>query len=175
MAWELMKIVLKGTKLTMQPLAIGLNPPGNSKFHFREIWNSQRWQRLISEAESLKLKIHQPEKYVSDLTAARAIKAYGPLNAEDYITSVFRAFFSARIDISVFTALRPFLQSEGLDASILAAAIEDPTTEKDYDDQILLWGHERLRMLPTIECSEERFSGLIDKPGLERLLRSIIE
>lgn len=175
MAWEILKTVLKNTRITVQPVNIGLNPPGNSKFHFREIWSSQRWQRLAADAAHFKLNIRQPEKYVSDLTAARAIAAYGALNAEDYITSVFRAFFSSGIDISIAASLRPFLQSEGLDSTILMSAIDNPDTEKAFNEQILLWGHERIRILPTIECGDERFCGLIDKPGLERLLRSIIE
>lgn len=174
-AWELLRAVLKSTRLTLQPIEIGLNPPGNTKFHFREIWGSLRWKRLIEEAAALKLTISQPEKYVSDIPAIRGIEAYGKLNAEDYISSIFRAFFSARIDISIPTSLRLHLQSDGLDSSILAAALDDPKTEIKANDQLLLWGHERIRMLPTIECGEERFCGLVDKNGLERLLRSVLE
>ncbi|MDD3149120.1 MAG: DsbA family protein [Candidatus Riflebacteria bacterium] len=174
-AWELLKAVLKNTRLTLQPLEIGLNPPGNTKFHFREIWGELRWKRLIDEAAAIKLTISKPDRYVSDIPAIRAIEAYGTLSAEDYITSVFRAVFSARVDISIPTSLRLHLQSEGLDSSILMAALDDPKTEKKASEQILLWGHERIRMLPTIECSDERFCGLVDKHGLERLFRSILE
>lgn len=174
-AWELLRAVLKNARLTLQPIGIGLNPQGNTKYHFRDIWSSQRWKRIIEEAAPLKLTISQPGKYVSDANAVRAIESYGSLNAEDYISSVFRAFFSARLDISIPTSLRLHLQSDGLDSSILAAALDDPKTEKQVSDQFFLWGHERIRMLPTIECGDERFCGLVDKHGIERLLRSVLE
>ncbi len=174
-AWELLRSLLKQSRLTLQPIEIGLNPPGNTKYHFREIWSEQRWSRIIADAAAVGLKISCPERYVSGIPAARAIEAYGNLNAEDYITSIFRGFFCARVDISIPTSLRLHLQSEGLDSSILAAALEDPTTEVKAIERTMLWGHDRVRMLPTIECGEERFCGLIDKAGLERHLRAILD
>lgn len=174
-AWELLRALLKQSRLTLQPIEIGLNPPGNTKYHFREIWSEQRWNRIIADAAAVGLKISRPERYVNGIPATRAIEAYGPLNAEDYITSIFRGFFCARVDISIPTSLRLHLQSEGLDSSILAGALDDPKTEARANELTMLWGHERVRMLPTIECGEERFCGLIDKSGLERHLRAILD
>lgn len=175
MAWEILKGILKNSKVTVQPIEIGLNPPGNTKFHFREIWGEPRWKRLIADAALVGIKISRPPQYVSGINAARAIEDYGQTNACDYITSVFRAVFLAGIDISIPTSLRLHLQSEGLDSSILAAAIENPATGTKAEEQALLWGHDRIRMLPTIEAGGERYCGFTDRSGLERHLRSILD
>jgi 2-hydroxychromene-2-carboxylate isomerase len=174
-AWEMLKKLLKDSRLSLAPIETGLNPPGNTKFHFREIWGEPRWQRLIRDAEKEGLKISQPARYVSAVNAVRAIEAVGNANCPDYISSVFRAVFLARIDISLPTSLRLHLQSEGLDSSVLAAAMDDPVTEKKAENQQLLWGHERIRVVPTIELDGERYSGYIDRPGLERFLRAVVD
>ncbi len=174
-SWELMKTILKDAKLTVQPINIGLNPPGNSKFHFREIWSEKRWQRLIADAKALEIPMSKPEKYVSDLTSARAIELYGPYNAEDYISSIFKGFFVNGVDISAPSALKYHLQADGIDSSIFSAAIEDVATEKAFNEQTLLWGHHRIRTIPTIECQDDRICGLIEKSPLERHLRSIMD
>lgn len=175
MAWEILKSILKNSRLLIQPIEIGLNPSGNTKFHFREIWGEPRWQRLITDAAALNLKMCKPEEYVSGINAARAIEAYGQTNAEDYISSVFKAVFLNRVDISIPNSLRLHLQADGIDSSILAAAIEDSKTAQKANDQSMLWGHERIRMLPTIEAGDERYCGFIDRASLERYLRALID
>jgi len=157
------------------PIEIGLFPSGTTKFHFRELWAEPRWNRLIADAKSVGLSIYKPEKYVSSLNAARAIEKYGPANASDYITSVFKGFFQKRIDISLPTSLKMYLQSEGIDSGVLSSAIEDEKTEKKALENQLLWGHDRIRMVPTIELDGERYSGFVDLQSLERFLRSVID
>lgn len=174
MAWEMLKKLLSN-KTSLAPIEIGLFPQSTSKFHYQDIWGIPRWNRLIKDAEKLKLKISQPNKYVSGITATRGIEAYGNINAIDYITSVFRAVFFSSVDISLQTSLRLHLQSEGIDSSILSSALEDPETEKKANDQLMLWGHERIRVLPTIELEDERYCGFIDQYGLERFLRSELD
>ena len=174
MTWEMLKKLLS-SKVSLAPIEIGLFPPGTSKFHFREIWGEPRWNRLVNDAEKINVRVSQPDKYVSGITAARAIEAYGQESAKDYITSVFHAVFFRHLDISLPNSLRLHLQSEGIDSSILSAAIENPETEKKANDQLLLWGHERIRMVPTIELDEERYCGFIDQSGLERFLRAVLD
>lgn len=174
-AWEMLKKILKGSKITLNPIEIGIFPPSTTKFHFREIWARPRWERLIKDAEQAGVKITKPEKYVSSINASRGIEAFGAANAPDYITSVFKAFFFRRIDISIPISLRTHLQSEGLDSAILAQCLEDPGTEKAAQEKLLLWGHERIRMIPTIELDGERYSGYVDFASLERFLRPVMD
>ncbi|HAE37524.1 MAG TPA: hypothetical protein DCG57_02660 [Candidatus Riflebacteria bacterium] len=174
MAWEMLKKLLS-SKVGVAPIEIGLFPQSTSKFHYQDIWGEPRWNRLVKDAAKINLKISPPEKYVSSMVAARAIEAYGNIGAKDYITSVFRAVFFSRVDISLPNSLRLHLQSEGIDSSVLSAAIDNPDTEKKTADQQLLWGHERIRMVPTVELSDERYCGFIDQPGLERFLRAELD
>ena len=174
-AWEILKKLLKNSKRSVAPLEVGLHATGSTKFHFREVWGEPRWQRLITDASAAGIRINKPEKYVSGLNAARAVEAYGKANAEDYITSVFRAFFLTGTDISLPTSLRMHLQSEGLDSSVFAAAIEDSSTEKLAHEQQLFWGTRRLREIPVIEHEDERYSGFMEPSGLERFLRAILD
>ncbi|EKD82468.1 MAG: hypothetical protein ACD_39C01278G0005 [uncultured bacterium] len=174
MTWEMLKKLLSN-KVSLAPIEIGLFPQSTSKFHYQDIWGEPRWNRLVKDAAKINLKISPPEKYVSSITAARAIEFYGNIGAKDYITSVFRAVFFSRVDISLPNSLRLHLQSEGIDSSILSAAIDNPATEKKANDQLLLWGHERIRMVPTVALAEERYCGFIDQPGLERFLRSELD
>ncbi len=174
-AWELLNKLLCNSRVSLMPIEIGLFPSGTTKFHFRELWAEPRWNRLIADAKSVGLSIYKPEKYVSSLNAARAIEKYGPANASDYITSVFKGFFQKRIDISLPTSLKMYLQSEGIDSGVLSSAIEDEKTEKKALENQLLWGHDRIRMVPTIELDGERYSGFVDLQSLERFLRSVID
>lgn len=175
MAWEILKKLLKNSSSTIAPIEVGLFPTGTTKFHFREIWGEPRWNRLIEDAAKLGLRINAPTKYVSALNASRAIIAYGKANAEDYITSVFRAVFLTRTDISLPNSLRMHLQSEGLDSSVFATAIEDASTEKLAKEQQLFWGSRRLREVPVLEYDDERYSGYMEQSGLERYLRAILD
>jgi len=174
MTWEMLKTLL-GSRVSLAPIEIGLFPQSNSKYNYQDIWGEPRWNRLIKDAAKLDLKITPPAKYVSGITATRAIEYYGNFNAIDYITSVFRGVFFSRIDISLPNSLRLHLQSEGVDSSILSAALESPATEKKANDQLMLWGHERIRMLPTVALGDERYCGFIDKSGLERFLRAELD
>lgn len=174
-AWEILKKLLKGSRVTIMPVEIGLFPTGSTKFHYRELWSDPRWNRLVSDAKQIGLTINKPEKYVSGLNASRAIEAYGATNASDYITSVFKGFFTNRVDISLPTSLKMHLQSEGIDSGILSKAIEDKETEKKAQADLLLWGHDRIRMVPTIELDGERYSGFTDEASLDRFLRSVID
>ncbi|MDN5279266.1 MAG: hypothetical protein PWR01_3231 [Clostridiales bacterium] len=175
MTWEMLKTMLKNKQITVCPIEVGLFPPGNTKFHFREIWGDPRWNRLIQDADKLGLRISKLDKYVSSLFVSRAIEAYGSASAEDYISSVFRGVFLTGINISLPNSVRMHLQSEGLDSSIFATAIENPATEKKALDHQLLWGSKRLRQVPTLEYDSERYSGFMDSIGLERYLRAIVD
>lgn len=175
MGWEILKKLLKKSNKTIAPIEVGLFPSGSTKYHFREIWSGERWKRLIEDGAKLGIRLNQPDKYVSAINAARAIEAYGKANAADYITSVFRGVFLTGVDISLPTTLRMHLQSEGLDSSIFAAAIEDPATEKLALEHHSFWGSRRLREVPVIEYDSERYSGFMEESGLERYLRAILD
>ncbi len=174
-AWEILKKLLKKSTIAVCPIEVGICPTGNTKFHFREVWGEDRWQRLIEDGAKLGIRITRITRYVSGINAARALESYGKSNAEDYITSVFRAVFLTGIDISLPTTLRMHLQSEGLDSSIFAQAVEDPRTERMALEQQLLWGIRRLREVPVVELEDERYSGYIEQSGLERFLRTILD
>jgi 2-hydroxychromene-2-carboxylate isomerase len=175
MAWEILSKILNKKNIKIAPIEIGNSPQGNTKYHFREIWGKPRWERLIKDADELGLKILQPKDYVSSLPATRAIEEYSKDNIFDYITSIFRAVFVTQVNISHVNSLRLHLQSEGLDSSIFADAQEKPETLALAKANQLLWGHERIRTIPTIQLEDERYSGLIDENGLTRFLRSILD
>lgn len=175
MAWEILKKLLKNSERTLAPIEVGLFPPGNTKFHFREMWGPERWSRLMEDAGKIGLRLNPPKKFVSSLNASRAIIPYGKANAEDYISSVFRGVFIARTDISLPTSLRMHLQSEGIDSSVFAQAIEDSSTEKLAQEQVLFWGTRRLREIPVLEYEDERYSGFMEPSGVERFLRAILD
>lgn len=174
MTWEMLKKLLDN-KVSVAPIEIGLFPQSTSKYHFQDIWAEPRWNRLVNDAAKINLKITPPTRYVSAVNATRGIEYYGNLDAIDYITSVFRAVFFSRVDISAPNSLKLHLQSEGLDSSVLSAALDSPGTEKKANDQLMLWGHKRVRMLPTVEVEDERYCGFIDQSGLERFLRSELD
>lgn len=174
-AWEVLKNLLKQSKVNVAPIEIGLLPPGNTVYHFPELWGTPRWERLSDEAKKLNITINRPEKYVSAIGAAQAIEAYGSTSACDYINSVFRAVFTSRIDISISAILKQHLQTEGIDSSIYADCQNRPEAAKRATEQLLLWGQKRIRMLPTVEYEDERYSGLIDHYSLERHLRAVTD
>jgi 2-hydroxychromene-2-carboxylate isomerase len=175
MVWHLLIKMLKKSELTVAPIEIGNSSPGNTKYHFREIWSDERWARLIEDGKKLGLRINQPSKYVSALQASRALEVYEGVEIIDYITSVFRGVFFTGVDISQANALRVHLQSEGIDSSGFSAALETPSTLKAAEENLLLWGHNRIRTVPTLEFENERYSGFIEESGLERYLRAILD
>ncbi len=175
MSWVILQQVLKKQDIKIAPIEIGNEPTGSTKYHFRETWGKERWARIIEDAARLNIRISQPEKYVSSFYASRGMSAYTGKDLVDYITSIFRAVFLARVDISMTTSLRMHLQSEGIDSAKFATAIEDPSTEKLAKENLLLWGHNRIRTIPAIEYEKERLSGLINKRGVESFLRAIIK
>ncbi len=175
MVWHLLLKLLKNSELTVAPIEIGYSSLGNTKYHFREIWSEERWARLIEDAKKLGLRMSQPSKYVSGLQAARALEVYNGSEIVDYISSVFRGVFFTGTDISQVNALRIHLQSEGVDSSGFSAALETPSTLKAAEDNQLLWGHKRIRTVPTLEFESERYSGFVEESGLERYLRAILD
>lgn len=176
MTWEILKTLLKDTDLFVEPVEIGLFPLGNTKFHFREIWAEARWERLQEDAEKVGIKVfNQPREYSNSLYTARALNAYTGANAEDYISSIFRNFFSSNLNLAHASSIKTCLQSDGVDYNLFEAAIKDPETEARAVSMCHLWGTQRIRVLPTVEFDDCRYAGFIDRYGLERFLRALID
>ncbi|MGM0598512.1 MAG: DsbA family protein [Candidatus Rifleibacteriota bacterium] len=175
MAWEILKNLLAKESVKVAPIEIGLFPPGNNSLHYRKKWGKNRWERLTEDAAKLGLKLKKPEAYVSELYVSSAVEAYDSSSAIDYISSVFRAFFAAEINISAPKSLKVHLQSEGIDTNIFSEATADKKLTKKAEEKQLLWGTRRIRQVPTVEYNDERYSGFIDKGGIERFLRGLVE
>lgn len=174
-AWNVINKVLDKTHVTVAPINVGRMPPGNLKYHFRDIWSDERWENLSGDANKLLLKMSKPEKFVSELSVSRAISYYPSDEIPEYISSVFRAVFFTGIDISNNSKMRMHLQSESIDSSLFDDAQHDESTLAKAEEQLLIWGHERLRIVPTIDNKGERYAGLIDAYGLERYIQDLLD
>jgi 2-hydroxychromene-2-carboxylate isomerase len=175
MTWEILKKILAKQAVKISPINIGLFPPGNNSLHYRKKWGENRWNRLKTDADKMDLKLEKPNGYVSELYAASPVEVFGKTNAIDYISSVFRAFFVAKVNISAPRSLKVHLQSEGIDTNIFSETISDEKMIKNAEEKQLLWGSKRIRQVPTVEYNNERYSGFIDRGGMERFLRGLID
>ena len=176
LAWKQICDLLKDNdKITLNPINIGINPPSNNSFTYREYWGKPRWERIAKEANNLNIIIEEPEKIVSEEVAARAITSSEKSGVEYYISTIFKAVFSKKQDISISTLLRYYLQSEGIDSEIIVNASKEALTTDTYNKQTELWTQKRIRVLPTIEVQNERLAGFVTKRQIENLFRSIID
>lgn len=174
--WKHLLSVLKDNdKITVNPINIGITPPSNNSFSFREFWGKERWERISKEADALGIVINNPSEIVSEDLAARCIQCYEEGSVEYYINSVFKAVFQNKIDISITNTLRYFLQSEGNDSEILIKASKDSETLEKYKEQTELWSKKRIRVLPTIEVDNERIAGFITKRPIENIIHTILD
>jgi len=174
-AWTVLNKIVGETSIKVAPIEIGLEPSGKVRYHFRDLWSDERWEKLAEDASKLSIQLTRPTKIVSAISASRALQ-YFPLDeTAAYVSSVFRAVFLTGIDISNKNKLRMHLQSESLDSSKFDDAQNDPSTLKRAEEQLLTWGHERVRMLPTLDNKGERYSGLIDAYGLERYIQDLLD
>jgi len=173
-AWNVISKVLDKTSVTLAPINVGYMPPGNLKYHFRDIWSDERWAKLSGDANKLLLKMSKPEKFVSELSVSRAISNYAADEISEYISSVFSAVFFTGAGISSNSKLRMHLQSESVDSSPFDDAQHDESTLAKAEEQLMIWGHERLRIVPTIDNKGERYAGLIDASGFECYIQDLL-
>ena len=173
--WGIMSKVLDKTKIKLAPINVGLTPTGTTKYHFRDIWSDERWERLSRDAEAIGIKISKPARIVSEISVSRALQYFPSEELPAYISSIFRAVFFAGIDISSRNKVRLHLQSESIDSSKFDDAQNDEKTKEKAEEHLLIWGHERLRIIPTIDNKGERYAGLIDSYGLERYIQDLLD
>lgn len=163
LVWEqLCRLLNNNDQIKINPISIGINPPNNFKFNHIELWNSAHWEKLAKDAEQLGIELKKPQKFVSEAEVACAIKLYGAVGAEAYISSIFKAVFCENLDISVPSSLRYLLQSEGVDSSILIKAFENHHLGENFENLNNIWGSKRIRALPTLESTESRSSGFLN-------------
>ena len=176
LAWtQLCKILSNNDKINVKPINVGIDNAVSNKYSFRKQWGGERWLRLSNEAKQLGITMSKPLKEVPELLASRSIEYFGSSGVEYYITTIFKAVFSANIDISITNTLRYFLQSEGNDSELIIKASEDPKTLVKANENIDQWGKKRIRLLPTIEIGSERIAGYLTQREIENLLRSLVD
>ena len=176
LAWiQLSKILKDNNKVSLKPINVGIEPIGNNRYSYRDLWGGERWLRLSNEARKFGVSLSKPVKIVSENLTSRSLEYFGPSGAEYYISSIFKAVFSSNLDISITSTLRYFLQSEGNDSELIVKACEDDNSLVKAKANIDLWCKKRIRLLPTIEIGSERIAGFINNKQIEDLLRLIID
>jgi len=170
LGWELMQKARRKRSFPMTLIGIGPNPPGNPNLLGRALWSDQRWSALQKLAEQLDITICKPAGKISSLIALRGLTVYEGSALPEYVSGVFRALFRDNIDISIPRSLVDNLQTNGIDPKPLARALMMPETLKKVEDDMFLWGHERIRTLPTLCYGQERLAGLFDQRGIENFM-----
>jgi len=174
MAWELLFKALKNRDIPMQLHGIGLNPPGNPLMHNRGIWSDQRWEQIKKQSEKLGLFVRKPQFMENSIIPTRGLSKYRGLGLREYVSGVFKAIFREGIDLAKSHSLIDFLQSDGVDVKPLNEALSDPATLEKVKEDTLLWGHDRIRMIPTFQVGDERYAGLVDERGLDNFINLMV-
>jgi len=170
LGWELVQKARRQRTFPMRLVGIGPNPPGNPNLLGRALWCDQRWSALQKLAAQLDITIRKPGMKASSIPALRGLTVYEGSGLPEYVSGVFRAFFRDNVDISIPRNLVDNLQSNGIDPKPLAKALIMPETLRKVEDDLFLWGHERIRTLPTLCYGQERLAGLFDQRGIDNFL-----
>ncbi len=169
-AWELLQRKRRQQPFQMKLIGIGPNPPGNPGLLGRELWCDARWAALHAIAEKLDFVINRPSVQASSQVALRGLDMYEGFGLTDYVSGVFKVLFRDNADISTSSELVEHLQANGIDTVPLLSALKEPETLKKVEDDALLWGHARIRTIPTLEFGNERLAGLFDQRAIENFL-----
>lgn len=169
-AWELLQRKRRQQPFQMKLIGIGPNPPGNPGLLGRELWCDARWAALHAIAEKLDFVINRPLVQASSQVALRGLDMYQGFGLTDYVSGVFKVLFRDNADISTSSELVEHLQANGIDTVPLLSALKEPETLKKVEDDALLWGHARIRTIPTLEFGNERLAGLFDQRAIENFL-----
>lgn len=170
LGWELLERKRRQQAFPIKLTGIGPNPPGNPGLLGRELWCDSRWTELHAIAEQLGFVIKRPSVQASSQTALRGLSMYEGFGLTDYVSGVFKVLFRDNIDITTPKVLIEHLQSNGIDTMPLANALKDPGTLKKVEDDALLWGHLRIRTIPTLQFGDERLAGLFDQRAIDNFL-----
>ena len=160
-----------GDKISFK--GVGLYPSANPRLHGRQIWSEQRWKLIFEMAAREGLEIRKPTREWSPLPLT-GLKAYTGISLNEYVTAVFKAVFQYDVDTSSIQKMTNHLQSEGVDPTPFSDVADDRAVRKKVKDDSLLWGHCRIRLLPTLEIDEERYSGLLDSRGVQNFLSNFL-
>lgn len=169
-AWELLQRKRRQQPFQMKLIGIGPNPPGNPGLLGRELWCDARWAALHAIAEKLDFVINRPSVQASSQVALRGLDMYQGFGLTDYVSGVFKVLFRDNADISTSSELVEHLQANGIDTVPLLSALKEPETLNKVEDDALLWGHARIRTIPTLEFGNERLAGLFDQRAIENFL-----
>ncbi|OQA05725.1 MAG: DSBA-like thioredoxin domain protein [bacterium ADurb.Bin374] len=169
-AWELLQRKRRQQPFQMKLIGIGPNPPGNPGLLGRELWCDARWAALHAIAEKLDFVINRPSVQASSQVALRGLDMYEGFGLTDYVSGVFKVLFRDNADISTSSELVEHLQANGIDTVPLLSALKEPETLNKVEDDALLWGHARIRTIPTLEFGNERLAGLFDQRAIENFL-----
>ncbi|MBP7633620.1 DsbA family protein [Candidatus Ozemobacteraceae bacterium] len=170
LGWELLERKRRVQPFQVKLVGIGANPPGNPGLLGRELWSDARWAELHAIAGKFDLVINKPSASASSQVALRGLSMYEGFGLTDYVSGVFKVFFRDNIDISSPKMLVEHLQLNGIDTLPLLNALKDPETLKKVEDDSLLWGHARIRTIPTLQFDAERLAGLFDQRAIDNFL-----
>lgn len=170
LGWELLQIKCKQQPFPMTLIGIGPNPPGNPTLLGRALWGDHRWSELQKLGEKIGIVIHRPTVPATSQVALRGLGMYEGCSLTDYVSGIFKALFRENVDISVPRILIDYLHASGIDSKPLEMALADPNTLKQVEDNLLLWGHNRIRTLPTFQAGSERLAGLFDQRAIDNFL-----
>ncbi|HEY9068993.1 MAG TPA: DsbA family protein [Candidatus Ozemobacteraceae bacterium] len=168
--WELLQKIRQTRPFELTLVGIGPNPPGNPRLLGRAFWSDDRWAGLKKLGNQLGLTIERPHPKATSTVARRGLALYEGSALPEYVSGVFRACFRDQVDISNPHTLVEHLQTNGIDPKPLAHAIVLPETLRKAEDDMLSWGHERIRTLPTLRFGQERLAGLFDQRGIDGFL-----
>jgi len=170
LGWELLERKRREQPFQVKLVGIGANPPGNPGLLGREFWSDARWSELHAIGHKLGIVINKPPSPSSSQVALRGLSLYEGFGLTDYVSGVFKVFFRDSVDISTSKALVEHLQLNGIDTLPLLNALKDPETLKKVEEDSLLWGHARIRTVPTLEFGAERLAGLFDQRAIDNFL-----
>ncbi len=174
LAWEIFQRTLGSREIPFQLTDIGLDPPGNPSILGRSLWSDVRWNALQKRGKDVGIIISKPTFTEITPNVRRGLLYYSGTSLKEYVSGVFKGVFQSGIDFSSRKVAVDYLQSEGIDPNPFQEALADPTTLEKVEEQSLLWGHERIRTIPTFQFRDERYGGVIDQRGVENFLGLIV-
>ena len=171
-AWHILDQFAQEQELPpMDFLGIGFYPSDSPNLHNRHLWSRERWAQVKAHGAKVGIEIQAPSGPATlTFLPQRALGNYTGSGLREYISGIFRGRFVHDIDLTSTSAINGFLQLEGIDPIPFQRAVNDPNTLKLAQERNYYWGSRRIRLIPTLEIIDERYSGLFDRRGLENFL-----
>ncbi len=170
LGWEILHREYQAQEFPLEVVAIGPNPPNNSDLLGRNLWGEMRWQALAEKGKTLGLTIRPVEGSAFSLAPHQALPFYQGIGRQAFMAGVFKGIFELGLDFGHPQTLLNHLQSEGIDTLPLTKALGNPETMAQAKERFLLWNSQRIRMIPLLECGQDRLAGVFDRRGVQNFL-----